>query len=55
MPYVRGSGEQIRSCQRALAVAANVILDIAACRPQHAAAVTAAGDIAELIEAKLPR
>ena len=55
MPYVRGSGEQIRSCQRALAVAANVILDIAACRPQQAAAVTAAGDIAELIEAKLPR
>jgi serine/threonine-protein kinase len=55
MPYVRGSGEQIRSCQRALAVAANVILDIQACRPRQRTAVTAAGDIAELIEAKLPR
>ncbi len=55
MPYVRGSGEQVRSCQHALAVAANVILDIQACRPQQQSAVTQAGDIAELIEAKLPR
>jgi hypothetical protein len=38
-----------------VAVAANVILDIQACRPQQRPAVTQAGDIAELIEAKLPR
>jgi len=55
MPYVRGSGVQTRSCQRALAVAANVILDIAACRPQQASDVTQAGEIADRIEARLPR
>ncbi len=55
MPYVRGSGAQVRSCQRALAVAANVILDIQACRPQQPTAVTQAGDIADRIEARLPR
>jgi hypothetical protein len=55
MPYVRGSGAQVRSCQRALAVAANVILDIQACKPQQPVAVTQAGDIADRIEAKLPR
>ncbi|MFY9922766.1 MAG: sensor domain-containing protein [Mycobacterium sp.] len=55
MPYVRGSGAQIRSCQHALALAANVILDIQACRPQQPTAVTEAGDIADRIEARLPR
>jgi hypothetical protein len=55
MPYVRGSGTQVRSCQRALALAANVILDIQACKPQQQAAITAAGDIADRIEAKLPQ
>jgi hypothetical protein len=55
MPYVRGSGAQIRSCQRALALAANVILDIQACRPQQPTAVTQAGEIADMIEARLPR
>jgi PknH-like extracellular domain len=54
MPYVRGSGAQIRSCQHALALEANVILDIAACRPQQPTAVTQAGEIAERIKAKLP-
>ena len=55
MPYVRGSGARIRSCQRALALAANVILDIQACRPRQPTAVTQAGEIADRIEAKLPR
>lgn len=55
MPYVRGSGPQIRSCQRALTVAANVILDIQACKPQQPNSVTQAGEIAERIAAKLPR
>lgn len=55
MPYTRTSGDQIRSCQRALAVTANVILDIQACKPEQQAAVTQAADIAEKIESKLPR
>ncbi len=55
MPYVRGSGAQTRSCQHALALATNVILDIQACRPQQPTAVTQAGEIADRIEAKLPR
>ena len=55
MPYTRGVGDQARSCQRALAVAANVILDIQACRPPQQQPVTAAVDMVEMIEAKLPR
>ena len=55
MPYTRTSGDQIRSCQRALALAANVILDIQACKPQQQAPVTQAADIADKIESKLPR
>lgn len=55
MPYVRGSGPQTRSCERALAVAGNVILDIQACKPQQPDAVTQAGEIADRIEAELPK
>lgn len=55
MPYTRGAGAEARSCQRALAVAANVILDIQACRPPQQQPVTAAVDMVEKIEAKLPR
>lgn len=55
MPYVRGSGSQIRSCQRALEVAANAILDIQACKPQQLQPVTQASEIADMIAAKLPR
>ncbi len=55
MPFTRGSGDQTRSCQRALAVAANVILDIQACKPAQPTAVTQASAIADEIESKLPR
>ncbi|MGX9792606.1 sensor domain-containing protein [Mycobacterium sp. MMS18-G62] len=55
MPYTRTNGDQIRSCQRALELAANVILDIQACTPQQEAAVTQAADIADKIVSKLPR
>jgi PknH-like extracellular domain len=55
MPYNRGSGDQTRSCQRALSVVANLILDIQACKPQQQSAVTQAVDIADKIESKLPR
>jgi hypothetical protein len=55
MPYTRGSGDQTRSCQRFLTVAANLILDIQACKPQQPTTVTAAAEIADKIESKLPR
>jgi hypothetical protein len=55
MPYTRTSGDQKRSCQRALALEVNLILDIQACKPQQDAAVTQAVDIANKIESKLPR
>jgi hypothetical protein len=55
MPYTRGTGDQTRSCQRVLQIAANVILDIQACKPQQQAAVTAAADVADKIVAKFPR
>jgi hypothetical protein len=55
MPYTRGAGDQTRSCQRALALAANLILDIQACQPQQPSPITKAVDIADNIEAKIPR
>ncbi len=55
MPYTRTSGDQTRSCHRALALTANLILDIQACKPQQQAAVTQAVDVADKIESKLPR
>lgn len=55
MPYTRAEGAQARSCQRALALAANVILDIQACKPLQQQPVTAAADIAAKIESKMPR
>ena len=55
MPYTRGSGDQIRSCQRVLSLAANLILDIQACKPQQQSAVTQAAAVADKIESKLPR
>lgn len=54
MPVTRGSGDQTRSCQRALAVAANLILDVQACKPQQSAPITQAVDIADEIVSKLP-
>lgn len=55
MPYTRGAGDQTRSCQRALSIAANVILDIQACVPPRRDAVTAAVDLVDQIESRLPR
>jgi hypothetical protein len=55
MPYTRISGDQTRSCQRALSVVANLILDIQACRPHQESAVTQAADVADKIESKLLR
>ena len=55
MPYTRTDGDQVRSCQRALTVAANVILDIQACKPAQQEPITAAVDIADKIESKMPR
>jgi PknH-like extracellular domain len=55
MPYTRGSGDQTRSCQRVLSLAANLILDIQACKPQQDSAVTQAATVADKIESKLPR
>jgi PknH-like extracellular domain len=55
MPYIRGAGDQTRSCHRALSIAANVILDIQVCVPPGQDAVTAAVDIVDQIESRLPR
>jgi hypothetical protein len=54
LPYTRTSGDQVRSCQRVLQVAANVILDIQACKPQQQATVTSATEIADKIVSKFP-
>ncbi|WP_407769846.1 sensor domain-containing protein [Mycobacterium sp.] len=55
LPYTRGTGDQTRSCQRVLSMAANVILDIQACKPRQTDAITQATDVADKIESKLPR
>jgi len=55
LPYTRTSGDQVRSCQRVLQVAANVVLDIQACKPQQQDAITAAADVADKIASKFPR
>jgi PknH-like protein len=55
IPYSRGTGEANRSCQRALSLVANLILDIQACKPQQQTPITQAVDIADKIESKLPR
>jgi hypothetical protein len=55
LPYTRGTGDQTRSCQRVLQVAANLILDIQACKPQQQDAITAAAAVADKIESKFPR
>jgi hypothetical protein len=55
LPYTRSAGDQIRSCQRALSLVANLILDIQACKPQQQSPITAAVDVADKIESKLPK
>lgn len=49
IPVTRGSGDQVRACQRVLAQAVNVIIDIQACKPAGST-VTQAGVIADRIE-----
>jgi PknH-like extracellular domain len=55
MQYTRSTGDQTRSCQRALSVTANLILDIQACKPQQQSAITSAAEVADKIASKLPR
>ncbi|WKG01711.1 sensor domain-containing protein [Mycolicibacterium sp. HK-90] len=52
IPFTRGEGEQQRSCQRALAVEANVIIDVQACKPASAA-VNQAAEVADTIRADI--
>lgn len=52
MPLTRGSGNQSRSCQRALAVTTNLIIDVEACKRSTA---TQAPAIVDKIESKVPR
>lgn len=54
MPYTRGSGDAIRSCQHVLGVAANVIIDVAACGPQSPD-FTKGSEVATKIDSKFPR
>lgn len=55
LPYTRGTGDQTRSCQRVLSLAANLILDIQTCTTRQQSAATQAAAVADKIEAKLPR
>ncbi|CAN5711623.1 sensor domain-containing protein [soil metagenome] len=54
IPVTRGSGDQIRACQRVLALAVNVIVDVQACAPAGTT-VTQAGVVADRIESALPK
>lgn len=52
MPITRGEGAEVRACQHVLERAANLIIDVEACKPQTSP-VTAAAELAAKIEAKL--
>ncbi|MCW2590436.1 MAG: sensor protein [Mycobacterium sp.] len=53
MPITRGEGAEVRTCQHVLEHAANLIIDVEACKPQTSP-VTAAAELAAKIQAKLP-
>jgi hypothetical protein len=52
MPITRGEGAEVRACQHVLQRAANLIIDVEACKSQTSP-VTAAAELAAKIEAKL--
>ncbi len=54
LPFTRVNGDQTRACQRALAVAANLVMDIQACKPAGSS-VTQAADVVDKIKAAMPR
>ncbi|WP_135456536.1 sensor domain-containing protein [Mycobacterium sp. DL99] len=54
LPFTRVNGDQTRDCQRALAVAANLVMDIQACKPAGSS-VTQAADVVDKIKAAMPR
>lgn len=54
LPFTRVNGDQARACQRALAVAANLVMDIQACKPAGSP-VTQAADAVDKIQAAMPR
>lgn len=54
LPFTRVDGDQTRDCQRALAVAANLVMDIQACKPAGSS-VTQAADVVDKIKAAMPR
>ncbi|MUL83476.1 MULTISPECIES: sensor domain-containing protein [unclassified Mycolicibacterium] len=54
LPFTRVNGDQTRACQRALAVAANLVMDVQACKPEGSS-VTQAADVVDEIKAAMPR
>lgn len=54
LPFSRVNGDQTRACQRALAVAANLVMDVQACKPEGSA-VTQAADVVDRIMVAMPR
>lgn len=54
LPFTRVDGNQTRACQRALAVAANLVMDIQACKPAGSS-VTQAADVVDKLKAAMPR
>jgi hypothetical protein len=53
-PFTRGTGDQTRSCQHVIRLAANVVFEVSACAPKQDAPVTQAADVAAAMEAKMP-
>ncbi len=54
IPFTRGSGNGVDSCQRVLAVDDNLIIDVQACT-RDAATMTTGTAVVEAIKAKLPK
>jgi hypothetical protein len=53
MPITRGAGAEVRACQHVLQRAANLIIDVEACKSQTSP-VTAAAELAAKIQANIP-
>jgi hypothetical protein len=48
LPFTRVNGDQTRDCQRALAVAANLVMDVQACKPAGSSVTQAADVVGEI-------
>jgi serine/threonine-protein kinase len=55
MPYTRGADASLRTCQHVLGVAANVVIDVQACKPAQPEPISSAMAVVDEIESRMAR